>query len=150
MIGSFTGDVHHGEVPTSVEWPADAFHLIQNGAIMRVPTDAQMVLLLAADPDLAMVGPFGNNDAGTETVKGRYTVPIPSRYAHMFLAPRTARDAYETLMGALVNDNIVADCTPLTNFLRLALTRTNPNEGSALRRELPVAPNLPDRIFKDH
>jgi hypothetical protein len=73
-------DVMGHQVPTTVELPADAFVRQNGGAMFRVGLSQRMDASFGADPDLQLLGPFANFDAGTELLESRNMVPIPHRY----------------------------------------------------------------------
>jgi len=52
---------------------------------ISVPTIATVIDVLAQNPDVTTMGPFTNNDAGTEVKKFRSIIPIPNCYVHVFL-----------------------------------------------------------------
>jgi hypothetical protein len=66
---------------TTVKFPIDAFTRL-GGALYRVGLAQRMVdaTMYNADPNLGVLGPFGNFDAGTEVVQSLNIVPIPHCY----------------------------------------------------------------------
>jgi hypothetical protein len=52
---AFYGDVVHGQVPPSIEWPTNAFH--QVNAAVRVPQRQIIEEWLVAEPDLPLMDP---------------------------------------------------------------------------------------------
>ena len=118
---AFKGDLVEGQMP-SVDWDSTYLHQI-NGQ-QRIPTQDALTQMLAGDPNLVLVGPFDNADAGTELFRTRRSMYVPPRYVTLFLeTDLTPRVAYETFLAAATANNDVVDCAPLLQWLRLALTR---------------------------
>ena len=137
-VFAFHGDLV-GQQITTIEWPVNAFH--QGPSIVRVPTLDVLDQFLAANPNDDLIGPFQNNDAGTELVKVRRSMYVPPAYVHLLLAtPLTPREAYLRLGGAIRGDNRTAACQPLIDFLRVALTRNAIDQGSSILQDTPTAP----------
>ncbi len=53
---------------------------------MTVPDVGHVRGLLAANPQLLVVGPFAENTINTSTVQTRFLVPLPNKFAALFLA----------------------------------------------------------------
>jgi hypothetical protein len=53
---------------------------------MTVPDMGHVRGLLAANPQLNMVGLFEENAANTSSIRTRFVVPLPNKYAALFLA----------------------------------------------------------------
>jgi hypothetical protein len=136
---AFFGDVTNGQAPPSVEWPATAFH--QVGVSIRVPQRAILDQLIAAQPESELFGPFGNDDAGTDVVRVRQAMLVPFRYVRILLQrPLTPREAWVQVAGAIYNDGTQEACSPLLDWLRVAITR----QGDALPSRLQqVHPSIP-------
>jgi hypothetical protein len=94
------GDVHG--TPTArghiniIDFPNDAFLLAGgagNGGLLHVPTP--IVLYAAFAEGLNNIGPFDDNDAGTDIIRTSYNKYVPSKYAHIVLDQRlTPREAW--------------------------------------------------------
>jgi hypothetical protein len=114
---AFFGDVTNGQAPPSVEWPGNAFHQA-GGATIRVPTRETLDQMLAADQAVNLVGPFGNDDAGTEVIRVRHTILVPFRYVRLLLqTPLTPKEAWIQVAGAVMADGNHVACAPLINCL---------------------------------
>jgi hypothetical protein len=116
-----------------------AFH--QVGVLVRVPQREVLDQLLAADPELALLGPFGNEDARTDVVHVRQAMLIPFRYVRLLLQrPLTPREAWVQVAGAICNDGNQDACGPLLDWFRVALTRQGADQPSRLQQEHPRIP----------
>jgi hypothetical protein len=112
--------------------------------MFRVGLSQRMDASFGADPDLQLLGPFANFDAGTELLESRNMVPIPHRYMRFFLAsPLTPRQAWETVAHAIITNNDQAACAPLLDFIRLACTSNAAGDNaSPLARQALIVPQL--------
>jgi hypothetical protein len=136
---AFHGDVAHGQVPPSVEWPANAFH--QVNAAVRVPQRPAIEDWLAANPDADLMDPPDGGAADTELVRVRNCMLVPYRYVRLlFQHSMSPREAWEQLAGALDNDGTAPDCQPLIDWLRVALVRQAAGQPSRLARNAPTVP----------
>jgi hypothetical protein len=133
------GDLVQGQLP-SVDWDANYLHQVQGQ--QNVPTQDALTQLLASDPNLELVRPFANGEAGTELIRTRRCMYVPPRFVTLFLENNlTPREGYETFIAAATLNNDVADCAPLLQWLRLALTRTAMAQASSmLARPPPTVP----------
>jgi hypothetical protein len=97
--------------------------------------------VLAAEPERELVGPFGNDDAGTEVIRVRQAMLVPFRYVRVLLArPLTPREAWVQVAGAIFNDGTQEACAPLVDWLRAAITRQGEDLPSRLQQEHPRVP----------
>jgi hypothetical protein len=136
---AFFGDLTNSQAPPSIEWPLTAFH--QVAASVRVPQREVLDQLLAAGPELELLGPFGNEDAGTDVVRVRQAMLVPFRYVRLFLQhPLTPREAWVQVAGSIYNDGMQVDCEPLLDWLRVAITRQGDDMASRLQQEHPRVP----------
>jgi hypothetical protein len=137
---AFFGDVTNGQAPPSIEWPVTAFH--QVGMSIRVPQRELIDQMLAAEPEITLLGPFGNDDAGTEVVRVRQAMlVVPFRYVRLFLQrPLTPREAWVQVAGAIYNDGTQEACVALLDWIRVALTRQGEGLASRLQQEHPRVP----------
>ena len=91
------GDVSYGTAPL-VQWDPAYLHLT---LAVLVPSPAVIDATLARDPDLKLLGPFGAEDAGVESIRCRKTVYIPAPYVGLLLGSYlTPVEAWESLRGA--------------------------------------------------
>jgi hypothetical protein len=143
---AFFGDLTNGQAPPSVEWPVTAFH--QVGVSIRVPQREVLDQLLANEPAGELVGPFGNEDAGTDVIRVRQAMLVPFRYVRLFLErPLTPREAWVQVAGAIYNDGMHEACSPLLDWLRVAITRQGDGLPSRLLQEHPRVPlSLPSLV----
>jgi hypothetical protein len=136
---AFFGDLTNSQAPPSIEWPVTAFH--QVGVSVRVPQREFLDQLLAADPAIALLGPFGNEDAGTDVVRVRQAMLVPFRYVRLLLErPLTPREAWVQVAGAIYNDGTQDACAALLDWFRVALTRQAEGQPSRLQQEHPRVP----------
>jgi hypothetical protein len=136
---AFFGDLTSNQAPPSIEWPANAFH--QVAASVRVLQREVLDQHLAAGPELELLGPFGNEDAGTDVVRVRQAMLVPFRYVRILLQrPLTPREAWVQLAGAIYNDGNQIACEPLLDWLRVAITRQGELQASRLQQEHPRVP----------
>ena len=80
------GELHHNQ-QIMVEFRNDYFN--QTNQVL-VPTAAVIDNALAADADATSVGPYNNEDAGTEPLRVRRTCYVPPAYVPLFLAGPTS------------------------------------------------------------
>ena len=142
------GDFVHGMLPV-VEFPATAFHL-QNQ--VRVATAAAIDQFFTANANATALGPFAAGDADTEVIRPRTCMFVPPTLISILLStPLTPREAWTRLRGELVRQGLEAECAPLVDWLRAALTKAlnHPDSISASARQLPTAPIL-DQALMNH
>jgi hypothetical protein len=98
--------------------------------------------LLTADPNARTLGPFAERSEDTTTVCTRNIVPLPNKYAALFLANAggvTPCYFVETILPVIETDGMAATCKPLTRFCVAVLT--TPGQGQAPTVEIePLAP----------
>lgn len=117
---AFDGDLLDG-TSYNVILPNNDFNLITN--IVDVPTVPTVIAAIAGYPNLELMGPYANGDAGTETVRVRKIVPIPFAYTNIFLANTvTPRFYFQHIYPQMVTDGNDADCTALHRFFQVAIT----------------------------
>lgn len=133
------GELFHNQSQT-VTWLPDYFY--QVGGQLRVATAAAIDTALAGDPNAENLGPYNANDADTEVIRYRRTCYVPPAYVPLFLAgPMSPKQTWMTVKGQIDTDNNAADCEPLVDFMRAAITLTNLNALPALALTAnPVAP----------
>jgi hypothetical protein len=135
---AFKGDLVRGQL-SSVDF--DTQYLHQVAGQQTVPTTDALTQLLAGDPALALVGPFANDEAGTDLIRTRRAMYVPPRYISLFLdADLSPRAGYETFAAAATSNNDVVNCAPLLQWLRLALTRDGAATASVLVQPIPTVP----------
>ncbi len=142
------GDLHHNQ-SVMIQWLDNYFHQVNNQ--IRVPTAAAIDTTLAGDANLQIIGPYNQNDADTELIRVRRTVYVPPAYVSIFLAsPLTPRQAWDRVRGQIVVDNREVACAALVDFLRAALTTSQPNQPPLLA--LAIAPTAPvaDAVLLNH
>jgi hypothetical protein len=145
---AFFGDVTNGQAPPSVEWPGNAFHQA-GGATIRVPTRETLDQMLAADQAVNLVGPFGNDDAGTEVIRVRHTILVPFRYVRLLLqTPLTPKEAWIQVAGAVMADGNHVACAPLIDWLRAAITRQADGQASRVQIAHPTVPLMLPALIK--
>ena len=118
------GDVVQQQAPLSVVWDQSYFHTVVQ--VIQVPTVVMMDQLLAQDPNSQFVGPCGEEDAGMEVIRTRRATVVPHRYAQLLLAQSlTPCEAWLRVKGAIAAAGQMAECAPLIDWLRVALTCSN-------------------------
>ena len=107
-----------------------------------IPTVTTVLDALVQDPAVVMMGPYTNNDAGTEVKKFRGIIPIPNCYVHVFLANEVTPNYFFTYVyPQMVIDGHEQDCAAFIDFFRAAMTRLVTGvDASSVQRALPVAP----------
>lgn len=118
---AFEGDVI-GTQGYLVELSDDTFNLVGH---MILPTVGLVRGILAANLDATTVGPFAEGDANTSRLRTRGLVPVPHKYAALFLAHPggvTARYYFETILPVIERDGMADICEPLTRFCTAAIT----------------------------
>ena len=131
-----------------VKWNAAYFR--QVNAAIRVPTRETIGNLYAGDNDAVYLGPFGDDDAGTELIRIRRTCYIPPSYVGMFLeGPMNPRMAWETVVHHIYAQGQQVSCTALIDFVRASLTRSGAQALPLLCIAPPHAP-LADRDLLKH
>jgi hypothetical protein len=81
--------------------------------------------LLTMDPDARTLGPFAEGSEDTTTVRTRNIVPLPNKYAALFLANAggvTPRYFVGTILPMIETVGMAATCKPLTRFCLAAFT----------------------------
>ena len=94
---AYDGELIHGQGPL-VELPNQWFNL---SPVATVPTTANIAAQLAADPLLALVGPYAIGEADTLEIRTRSITVVPNRYVGLFLSQPegvTPRYYFETIL----------------------------------------------------
>ena len=76
-------------------------------------------------------------------VRTRSIVPIPNKYASLFLSQPegvTPRYYFETILPVIEADGMGQTCMPLTYFCQVAITATAANPFSIVQVVAPIAP----------
>ncbi len=97
-----------------VELRDDLFNLTP---CITVPDVEHARGLLAADPDAQALGSFANGSKHTTTFCTWNLVPVPNKYASLFLANAggvTPRYYVETILPVIKADGMAGTCKPLT------------------------------------
>jgi hypothetical protein len=132
-----------------VEWKSDYFHQLNQQVL--VPAPATIDATIAGQPDVELLGPYAQGEAGTDLIKVRKTCFVPPKYVGMFLGtPLTPREAWERVRGQMVVDGNEVSCRALVKYLQAALTRPAPNADPLLTlAEAPTAP-VADAALMEH
>jgi hypothetical protein len=137
----FQGNVVQQQAPPFVVWDQSYFHTVIQ--LIRVPTVIMMDQLLGQDPNSQFVGPFGEEDARTEVACTQRATVVPHRYVQLLLAQSlTPCKAWIRVKGAIAAAGQLADCSPLIDWLRVALKCTDANQPSSLCVKYPSQPTL--------
>jgi hypothetical protein len=139
------GDMR-GLLPPTVVYE-DGFNHSGN---LRVPKPETLDHAFADDPSLQGVGPYDEDEVGTETVATRPFIYLPPKYAPIALAnpTMTPRKAWEFIAGLIcTGDNAavqVQAMQPLLDWIRAASTLPEgDNEDCPLLSEAPSYPHPP-------
>ena len=142
------GDLHRNQA-VLVEWKSDYFHQLNQQLL--VPMPATIDATLAAQPEIELLGPYVQGEAGTELIKVRRTCFVPPRYVNMFLGiPLTPREAWERVRGQIVIDGQERACHPFIKYLQASLTRSGANAEPALALPEPPTAPLADSVLLEH
>jgi hypothetical protein len=94
-------------------------------------------------PLTKLVGPFDDNNAGTEIVRTRRAMLLPTKYVprvlDMGLSPK---DAWLRIQGSMEAHGEMLACAPLIDWLRVAMTRQVANQPSRLATGHPAGPPM--------
>jgi hypothetical protein len=152
FVGEVLGPTTGAGLINTVEFPLDAFHLAGNGGAhhLNVPTAEILTAAFAADPDVATVGPFVANTPGTDTIRTRTCMFVPTKYVHIVLDRRlTPRQLWEQLVGAIIANGDAVACAPLIDWVRTCCTLQTDQPVPAVQRTYPTVP-LADTELLNH
>jgi hypothetical protein len=153
-VFGFTGDVLNRNAPSSVELGTTMFHLVANGAGLRIYTPETMNLILASDPTIKAVDIPIATTPGWETVRCCRLYPVPFSFVAPFLTRSlTPREAFVSIYQTAISLGQVDAIRSLLQWLSACLTR-NDNLGPGTNHShLGTAVLLPprmDSILQDH
>ena len=136
---AISGDIVRGQcapVALGAQW----FYQTANN--LHAPTEAAVEAAIVANTnDDLVVGPYNADDAGTEIVRVRNVVYLPSPYIPIFLENRMLpKEAYLRVSQAMAADGVDGDCEPVLKWLRLAMTKNGHNDFSVLRQDRTTLP----------
>jgi hypothetical protein len=140
------GDMRGLLPPTVVYFPEEGFSHTGN---ILVPKSETLDQAFAQDPALLSVGPYGADEAGTDTIATRPVMYLPPKYAPIALAnpTMTPRKAWESIAGLIRTgddaDVQVQALQPLLDWIRAACTKVAPNTDHPLISEAPSYPHPP-------
>jgi hypothetical protein len=148
LVYAQKGDLHRNQA-VLIEWKAEYFRQLTQQIL--VPTAATIDTVFAAQPEAEVLGPFAQDEAGTELIKVRRTCFVPPRYVPLFLAsPLKPREAWERVRGQIVTDGQSVACLALIKYLQAALTCATAGAAPLLALvDAPVSP-LADTLLLDH
>ena len=87
-------------------------------------TAGVMESALTSDVDAPLFGTYAVGDAECKQVKTRYAVYIPPPLVgHLLGRELTERQAWDHVIGAIIDLGIEVECKPLVDYLRVSLTR---------------------------
>jgi hypothetical protein len=116
-----------------------------------VPDVGTVHRLLTANLQAAAVGPFNNGDTNTATVRTRCVVPLPHKYASLFLANAggiTPRYYFETILPVIKANGMAATCEPLTRFCLAAITTPGQGQVSVVHIAALLPPSRQDPLLE--
>ena len=129
--------------PITANWSTNYFHQINASVV--APTVDTIRNAYAADPQRNNLGPYQVGDAGTETIRTRYTCFCPAPLAALIVGePVTPRVAFERIVGQITILGIEAQCTTLIRYLQLGVHTDDPVQVAS-----PTAP-LADQLLLNH
>jgi hypothetical protein len=143
---AFMGDMRGFLPPTVVYFPEDGFGHSGN---LLVPKPETLDQAFADDPDLQLLGPYDEDDAGTEVIATRAIMYLPSLYAPIALANPTMspRTAWESIGGLIRTGNDadvqVQAMQPLLDWIRAACTKAYDADIQGIVSEPPSYPHPP-------
>lgn len=141
----FLGDMRGLLPPNLIYFPEDAF--ARTGSL-TVPRAEVLDQAFADNPRCTVVGPYDDDDPGTEVLAPRRMMYLPPKYAPIALAhPNlTAREAWEKLGGIILSgggaEDRIVEARPLLTWLRIACT-VNGVGSYPLLSEAPSFPHPP-------
>jgi hypothetical protein len=140
-----------------VELRDDLFNLTPR---VTVPDVGHARGLLAADSAAQVLGPFADGSEHTTTFRTRNLVPVPNKYASLFLADAggvTPRYYVETILPVIEANGMAGTCKPLTWFCLAALTTPGQGQAPTVKIDPPPPPgrHVPlleqaDALLVDH
>ena len=102
--------------PVTANWLGEYFHQVNQQHLVATVDTLQTAF--AADPLQLTVGPYVQNDQGTELIRSRRTCFCPAPYAALILeSPVTPRTAFSLIHAQLTIDNKIGKCGALIKFL---------------------------------
>jgi len=132
---------------TIIQWPGQSFHLLQRQ--IRVGSIATIDESILAAPNENMLGPYNDNDDGTELVRVRRTCYVPPSFVPAFLATNmTPKLAWTTVVQSIRDNNQEVACKPLIDFIRVAITRSEVEGESALSIAVPTVPLVDGDLYR--
>jgi hypothetical protein len=144
---AFLGDMKGLLPPTLVYFPDAGFKHTGN---LRVPRPETLDQAFAGDVNRADVGPYDEDDAGTEVIATRPLIYLPPKYAPIALAnpTMTPRKAWESIAGLIRTGDDAALQTiamqPLLDWIRAACTQGDVDQGDpVLISDPPSYPHPP-------
>ncbi len=136
---AFDGELIHGHSPL-IELPNQWFNL---SPVVTVPTAANIVGQLAADPNLNTLGPYAIGDPDTLEIRTRSVMVIPNKYVGLFLSQPegiSPRYYFDTILPVIEADGMGPTCMPLTYFCQMAITTTMAGGVSPIQVVEPTPP----------
>ncbi len=92
-----------------------------------IPNAAAAQVAFVADPALATLGPYANNNPDTDQYCTQ-RIMYPHWYVNLFLNQGLPPHwVWEVVMAAVIANNVEAACTPLLDWLRAACMQTTVN-----------------------
>lgn len=147
---AFLGDFRGAQPPQLVEWPATAF---EQSITVNVVSDNAVDTALAADSDLAQLGPFPDEAPGVTAITTLKAMYLPARYVPIALGRVvTPRQAWDEIGGAIRDEpaQVQADLRPLLNWLKVALIKWDNTVVPANHLDAPRPPAIVSPKVQDH
>lgn len=113
--------------PMTVAFPASGFELVPNN--VWIWNDATLTVELQNLADAQLFPKQNANAANSIARRTRRLMYLPSKYVPLLLNNKgyTPKQAYEILLQAFTDDNVLHDVDPILAWLRISLHATNNN-----------------------
>jgi hypothetical protein len=138
----FMGDTRHGQPPMLVHWPGRATGQTNS---VNVLSDTGTDTVLTGDPDLVVLGPFPDAQAGVEAVTTLRSMYLPPKYVPIALGRQLApRQAWDEIGGLIRNEHttVTEDLRPILTWLKCTLTRWDATDVPANHLDMPRPPSV--------
>jgi hypothetical protein len=151
QIFAFGTDLMPGNQITTVQLPADAFHLTPE---VRAPDVASMTEAWTLHPQAHSLGPFDADAPNTILLRSRYLMIVPPAYVTLMLGTSlTPREAWLRLGTAICTDNRAEACKSVLDWLIAAATLLPAANGQipqpSVLHTAPTVP-VPDLALASH
>ena len=156
LMIAYAGDIQEGIYQMAV-LPNDLFTRVSNGADFRVPTPATISAGLTANANVPYMGPYAENDEGTEVIQGvRYATYVPKKYEPLFEAGAKRSGGlnwhyyFGTIYPAVCQKGDQVMMLSVTNYFQMAATAAQPgaNQVSLVEADAPAPISINHLLMK--